>query len=172
MRHKIKEKGKIKGRIRLTTYKAENWFGNLLIWLGLKDRKVLRQWPWKSNLVVLNPNSGLNLFIKHILGDTTYPLEINQGKIGTGDTTPADANTDLETTFLDGIDVAVRTEDDDDEITISFFISDSELTEQEYKEFGVFCGSRLFARSLISPVFDKSVGEDVRIDWNLTLTNT
>jgi len=136
----IKEKIKVTGKYKITTYKA-----------GTSE--VLREFDWINNLVVLNPNSGMNLLAKHLLGDTTYPLEITQAKIGTSDQAPADADTDLIATFLDGILIALKEEVDDDEILISFFIADGELDEQEYKEFGLFCGDRLFARSLITPVF-------------------
>jgi len=156
---KIQDKTKkVKGRYKITTFKAGT-------------NEVLRELGWVDNLVVLNANSGMNLLLKHLAGDTTYPLEITQAKIGTSDQAPADADTDLITTFLDGILVAVIDETAVDTLLISFFIADAELTEQDYKEFGIFCGNRLFARSLISPVYSKSVGEDTRIDYEITVTN-
>jgi len=156
---KIKNKGSIKGRFRFRVYKA-----------GTK--KLIRQTDWIENLIMLGTNTGLNIFIKRLLGIKLYDPEITQAKIGTGDTAPADGDTDLETTVLDNILVAKSTEDSVGVITLEFFIADSGLEEGEYKEFGIFCGNQLFARSLISPTYTKSIGEDTQCEYEITLSNT
>ena len=157
--HKINEKGTIKGRFRIKTYKV-----------GTK--RLLRKTDWIENLIVLNENNGLNLFVRHLLGSASLGLEITQAKIGTGDTAPVDADTDLETTVLAGILVSNSTEESVGVVTFEFFMSDSDLTEGTYKEFGVFCDAQLFARALILPVYSKASGEDSQVEYQVVLTNS
>jgi len=154
-----KNKGIIKGRFRFKIYKA-----------GTK--KLLRQTAWMENLIMLGTNTGLNIFIKRLIGTKVYDPEITKAKIGTGDTAPADGDTDLETTVLDDILVSNSTEESAGVVTFEFFMSDADLTEGTYKEFGIFCVAQLFARALILPVYTKSVGEDTQVEYEITLSNT
>lgn len=156
---KIKNKGTIKGRFRFKTYKA-----------GTK--KIIRQTDWMENLIMLGTNTGLNIFIKRLLGTKLYDPEITKAKIGTGDTAPADDDIDLETTVLDNILVSKSTEESVGVVIIEFFMSDADLTEGTYKEFGIFCGNQLFARSLILPAYTKSEGEDTQCEYQITLSNS
>ena len=178
---KQKDKGTIRGRLRFKTFKAEKgfllWFYNTLpsVYLAFRrkfPRTPIRVGKWNNNLIMLGTNTGLNLFIKRLLGTKLYDPEITQAKIGTGDTAPADADTDLETTVLAGILVSKSTEESAGVVTFEFFMSDADLTEGTYREFGIFCSSQLFARALILPVYSKSVGEDSQVEYTLTLTNS
>lgn len=134
-------------------------------------RAVTWKGPQIQNLIVISANYGLNLVAQSLIGLTTYPLEITQGKIGTGTTTPTNADTDLETTTLSGI-LRANQSHALGVAEIQFFIADSELTNGTYNEFGIFCGAQLFARSIISPAFTKATSEDTGIDYTLTFTNT
>ena len=157
---KIKNnKGILSGRYRFKTFKA-----------GTKE--LIRQTDWIKNLIVSNDNNGLNLVLQELNAQTTYDLAITQAKIGTGDTAPVDGNTDLETptSTVGDILVATRVLTTDD-LTLGFFISDAQLPEGEYKEFGLFCGEQLFARSLISPTYTKSIGEDTTCEYVIEVTN-
>jgi len=156
---KIENKVKITGKYRFKVYKA-----------GTDE--LIRTTDWIHNLIVLNTNSGLNLFAKQLLGTTTYPLEITKAKMGDDDTAPADADTDLVSTVVDNILWADRTEVAVGQVMIAFFIADAEMLNQDYKEFGIFCGDRLFARSIITPTFTKSTSQDVRVEYTITLTNS
>jgi len=156
---KIKNKGKIRGRFRIKTYKA-----------GTKE--LIRQTNWIENLIMLGTNTGLNIFIKRLIGTKAYDPEITQAKIGTGDTAPADGDTDLETTVLAGVLVSKSTEESVGVVTLEFFMSDADLTEGTYKEFGIFCTNQLFARSLILPTYTKSAGEDSQVEYEITLSNS
>ena len=155
----LKNKATIRGRFRIKTYKA-----------GTKQ--LLRQTDWIENLIMLGTNTGLNIFLKRLLGTKLYNPEITQAKIGTGDTAPADDDTDLETTVLAGILISKSTEESVGVVTFEFFMSDADLTEGTYKEFGIFCTDQLFARSLILPVYTKSAGEDSQVEYEITLTNS
>jgi len=155
---KLKDNCGIKGKFRFKTYKA-----------GTK--KVLRVSDWNENLVVLNEGSGMNLLAKRLIGETTYDLKITQAKIGDDNTAATDDDTDLGNTILDGIVVATATETGTSQITLEFFIADAELAEDDYEEFGIFCGNQLFARSVISPTHTKSVGEDTSVEYQVNFSN-
>jgi len=159
MLHKIMNKIKAKGKYRILVYKA-----------GTDE--LLKTTDWISNLIVLNTNSGLNLVAKHLIGDDTYSLEITKAKMGDDDTAPADADTDLGNTVVNDILWASREESSVGVVLFQFFVADSEMPDQDYKEFGIFCGDRLFARSIITPTFTKSSGQDIRVEYQITLTNS
>lgn len=129
-----------------------------------------RTTDWIENLIVSSDTHGLNLIVRQLLGTTTYPLAITQAKIGTGTTAPALTDTDLETTTLDGI-LKANQSISNNSCIIEFFISDLDLTNGTYTEFGIFAGDQLFARSLISPTFTKSSNEDTSVDYQLEFTS-
>lgn len=127
--------------------------------------------PWINNLVVASDNHGLGIIMQQLIGVKTYPLEITQGKIGTGTTPPTSANTDLQTTALAGILRATQTFTATS-CTMEFYISNTDLANGTYTEFGLFCGNQLFARSIISPSYSKSTNEDTGIEYLITSSNT
>jgi hypothetical protein len=155
---KQKSNAGVSGMYRFRTYVA-----------GTK--KLKRVSPWIKNLVVSSANRGVNLLIKGLQGDDTYPIEITQAKIGTGTTPAADADTDLGNIVLAGIPVAVFAEDTNEQLTIQFFIVDGDLANGTYNEFGIFCGARLFARSIISPAYFKGANEDTEVDYVINVNN-
>jgi hypothetical protein len=132
--------------------------------------ELKRETPWIKNKIVSSSNHGLNLFCQHLIGFTVYPLEITQAKIGTGSTAPALGDTDLETPVLSGI---LRSNQlvTNNVTSLEFFISDSDLANGTYTEFGIFAGSQLFARAIISPSFTKASNENVSCEYELTFTS-
>ena len=152
----LKDKGGLKGEYTITVFKA-----------GTKE--VLRKIGPIKNLVVSSTGYGRNLIMRQLTGDVTYGIEITQGKIGSGTTAPTDNDTDLETAVLSNINVAEVSVANDVAI-ISFFIPSGDLANGTYNEFGMFIGSQLFARSIISPAFTKGSNEDTSIDYSLTLS--
>jgi len=156
---KLQSKKIFKGRYRFNIYKA-----------GTK--KLIKRTDWIENLIVLSENRGANIAIKNILGDFTYDLEITSASVGTGDTAPTDADTDLVTPVLENIQIATRAETDDDEATFHFFMNDGELEDGTYKEFAIWCGTQLFARSLISPAYTKTSGQDIDCEYVITIANS
>lgn len=145
----------LKGSYKITTFKA-----------GTKE--VIRETEEISNLIVSSDTYGKNIVARNMIGDTTYPLEIDSAGIGTGNTAPTIADTALETQTLGSIAVATSSVANN-VITIDFFITDAELTNGTYEEFGLFMNGRLFARSIISPAYTKASNEDSLISYQITL---
>jgi len=136
----------------------------------LEDREVISVGPWIHNLVVAGDYRGLGLIAARMGGDTTHDIQITTASIGTGTTPPTDADTDLETEVLDDIPRASQ-EHDERSVMVGFFIPTADLPNGTYNEFAVWCGTRLFARSLMIPAFTKSTNEDVGIEYLFELDN-
>lgn len=145
--------GKLKGHYKISVFKA-----------GTKE--LLRQ-SEHDNLVVYSANAGLGLITQHFVGTTTYALDLNKAAIGTGTTDPAVTDEGLETEVLGDIDRASVVNQDATSVSLDFFITDAELPDGTYSEFGLFAGTQLFARSLIDPAFTKASGEDVLINYGV-----
>lgn len=122
-----------------------------------------------KNKVVLGTGYGRDIILRQLKGDTTYQIEIDSAAIGTGSTAPTDADTGLEASSLSGIVVADSVLGSG-YITLSFFITDAQLANGTYNEFGIFCNSRLFARSLILPALTKASNINISVDYTITLT--
>ena len=155
----LKDNSGIQGKLRFTTYEAGTEI-------------VLRQSDWHKNLVVSNTDHGLNLVLQHLAGTTTYALEITQAKIGDDNTAATNNDTDLGNALVSDIVVATVTETTTSQLTFEFFITDSELAEDTYEEFGIFATNQMFARSIISPGYAKSIGEDTKVEYVINLYNT
>lgn len=153
----ISNSAKLKGRYRFRVYNA-------------LTGELKRTTPWTENLIVSSDGHGLNLITRALTGINTYPLEITQAKIGTGTNSPTLTDTDLQTVVLDGI-IKSNQSISNNTCTLEFFISDLELANDTYTEFGLFAGDQLFARSLITPTFTKSANEDATCDYELTFTS-
>ncbi len=154
--------------------------------VNLKGSFVIKTWCsltgkllWESktieNLVVSGAGGyGRNLIIRSLVGDTTYPIEIDGAKIGTGTNTPADADTDLQTpTTLTGITIIpiANTVVSNDSVVISLYVTNTQLPNGVYTEFGLFSNLRLFSRALISPTFTKGSNQNTTVDYTITLSS-
>lgn len=147
----------IKGKLVISKFKA-----------GTKE--LLNKIEVTNLVVSASTGYGRNLIMRRLGGDTTYGIAIDSGGIGTGTTAPTDADTALETAVLTGINVA-NASVSNDEVIMSFFMTDAELANGTYNEFGVFIGGRLFARAIISPAHTKASGEDTSVDYTFTLSS-
>lgn len=125
--------------------------------------------PRVKNLIVSSSGYGRNLLLRQMSGDTAYPILIDSGAIGTGNTAPADGNTALVTPVLSAIGVALF-ELSNDSLVISFFIPDGDLANGTYKEFAMFMGTQMFSRAIISPDYSKSSGIDTTIEYTVNFT--
>jgi hypothetical protein len=126
------------------------------------------------NIVVINATRGLNILIRHLTDDTAIDLVVSSASIGTGNTAPSVNDTSLDVSVLSGIPVARATANTDNAV-IEFFITDSELADGTYKEFGLFVNrsnEKLFARSLITPNHTKSAGEDTLVEYTITASSS
>lgn len=170
----IKSNFNLKGRYRIMAFKA----GEYKKWLdSLKGFRLPTQAPiplsispWIENLIVNNNDHGLNLIIQRLAGEVTYDIDIANASIGTGTNAPSANDTDLQTPVLTNILLA-RISNTLSTVTAEFFMTDAELADGTYKEFGVFVNSlnkKLFARSLITPNHVKSAGEDTLVEYEFT----
>lgn len=157
MKKEFNEKAGISGKYRFITKKA-----------GTDE--VLRTSEWIDNLVMNGTDTGINLILKTLIGTIT-PNEITSASIGTGTTPPADSDTNLETPVTTGIPRAAQSISPTNVLTILFFITDGDLANGTYNEFGLFCETQIFSRSIISPAYVKSSTEDSIVEYAITINN-
>ena len=165
MKLKLKNGAYLEGRYRIKTWDAEK----VKCYADTKKHAPLSISEEILNKIMLSANYGLDVISRQLGGDDTYPMEIDSASIGTGTTAPAASDTALETPTLSGIvvaDVAYGI----GEVTLTFFITDAQLANGTYTEFGIFQNLRLFARSLILPVFTKASNQNVTVDYTISLS--
>lgn len=127
--------------------------------------------PYIENLIMLDNNIGVNLILRRLANDLTHDIIITSAEIGTGNTTPTNSDTALATPVLTGIaiaDVNISVTN----IMLSVFIPDASLANGTYKEFALRCGTQMFARSLILPVYVKGSNENTTIEYTITGANS
>jgi len=144
---------KLKGRYKITV---------------VENGRVVSESPWIKNLVMQGVSNGTGMITRQLVSDTTYPLGITTAEIGTSATAPAISDTNLVAPVLTAI--PIRTKSATATVaTFSFFIPDGDLANGTYREFGLRAGARLFARSLISPVYTKATGQDAIITYEISV---
>lgn len=181
---RVKSKGKITtGKYRFLTYPALKFPENCtpeqratLKQERLADIKAGRIKPIResetiTNLIMLGTNTGLNIVLQQLGGQTAYPIAIDSASIGTDNTAPTDADTDLIAPVVKDIPKATTTISTNT-LVIEFFITNDELTDGDYKEFGLYCGTQIFARSIITPTYSKAANEDTLVEYTITATNS
>lgn len=144
---------KVAGRLTIRTY---------------RDGALLRQSQPLPNKVVMGTGYGRNLIARALVGDATYPLEIDSASIGDDDTAPVDGDTDLGNALVEDIPITNKTAVDDI-VTVDVFVADANLPDDTYEEFGLFSDGRLFSRIIISPPYTKATGEDTLFSYELAL---
>jgi len=158
--NKVRVKQKLKrpqGRFRFITTDSETG-------------EVKRISDWNKNLVVNGTGTGVNIIARLLANDNTYSLAITKAKIGTGTNAPADSDTDLQTPTFTKNTVADQ-EVSANTVIISFFLTNAELANGTYTEFGIFAGTQLFARSIISPSYTKGTNEDTTVEYEIDVNN-
>lgn len=135
--------------------------------------KLLYQSKPIKNRIVSSSGYGRNIVIRNLAGDNTYPIEIDGAIIGTGTSTPSDSDTNLQTpTTLTGITVipVASSVVSNDSVVMSFYVTDVQLPNGTYNEFGLKCGSQLFSRAIISPAFTKGTNQNTTVDYTIQLS--
>lgn len=125
-----------------------------------------RETGWIKNLVMNNGNNGIRLLVQHLLNNKTNQIEIDSASIGTSNQAPSASDTDLIAPVTTGVAVA-KSANLGATAQFDFFITDAQLPDGTYREFGIFCGPNIFARSLIDPEFTKVSNEDVTITYEI-----
>jgi hypothetical protein len=143
--------------------------GSLVIWKFKDGKAVAVSRPMPNKVVSGSGGYGRNLILRALKGDTLYPLAITSASIGTGNTAAADSNTDLQTAVVTGISITNITITNN-VMQVDVFVADGALPNGTYKEFGLFCGTQLLCRIIISPDYTKGTGEDTLFSYTLTLT--
>jgi hypothetical protein len=133
--------------------------------------EVLFVSPWIKNLIMLGTNTGVNILLQNLANVTAYSPIITSAEIGTGTTAPAASDTNLATPTVTGIAVASSSVSSGS-ILLSFFIPSASLANGTYKEFGLRCGTQLFARSLITPNYTKGTNQDTTIEYTINGANS
>ena len=151
----MKDKAYFRGKMKIETF---------------KEGEKIRETDWMENLIVSSTGHGRNLVVRQLAGNQTYGMEISSAEIGTGTLTPVDATTDLVTPVVTGVDIGNAVVTDDDEVTLSIFMSDATLPDGTYKEFLLRIGAQAFSAIVISPNYSKSTGEDSVFTYVITLT--
>lgn len=172
------KKGTIyKARKLLAKYSPDKAY---LMIQNLFEKNFIGVGAQNNNIIVSGTNTGRNLIAQQ-LGDylnigvnTTYPLRISYGEMGTGSTTPANSDTQL-TTPSDRTPIALSTVSGN-VVTSQFFWADAELANATYYEFGTFTGGsatlssgQLFNHALFSPSYTKASGEDTTVEVEFTI---
>lgn len=133
---KLKRNSKIKGKFKILTHEA-----------GTKN--LISETGWIENVVSTAENHGLNLFIKHLFGDVTYPLPITHARFGTTDVTPTETDSDIDSPLDYNIEIALRELISTTEMEITFFAANAFIPDDTYYTFATYCGGRTFSMALI-----------------------
>lgn len=128
--------------------------------------EVLKTSDWIDNLIMFGADTGVQLLLRRLANDTTYDTIITSAEIGTGTTAPTNADTNLQTPSVTGIIVASNSVSTGS-ILLSFFIPSGSLSNGTYNEFGLRCGTKLFARSIITPAYTKGTNQDTTIEYTI-----
>ena len=163
MKKTKKENWKLAGKVRVISTCAETG-------------KLLKTTPWSKNLIVLGTNLGLNLVMQRLATNNTYTLNIKFGEIGTGTTTPLEADTGMETAVTR---VATSYSASSSNVaTVQFFFPDSILANGTYTEFGTFvdgtstlASGQFFNHVLFASSYVKASGVDTTIEVQFNTNN-
>ncbi len=130
----------------------------------------------QQNLVMQGTNTGIGLITQRLLSTNTYTLNVNYGAIGTGSTAPAITDTQL-VAEVARTTVALGQSSGPTNASFQFFFTDASLTNQTYREFGVFIDAsatansgQIFNRALFTSPYAKVMGTDttVQVDFNFS----
>jgi hypothetical protein len=133
-----------------------------------RDGELVRQSPRMRNKVVTSEGYGRNLILRWLAGDATLPIVIDSAAVGDDDTAAADADTGLGNALVSDIPITNMSVTDN-VLNVDVFVSDANLPDDTYEEFGLFMNGRMLTRVIISPAYTKASGEDTLFSYELTL---
>lgn len=169
----VNERFKMKGRFQiLSIAKRPPWIP-VNVWLQMRregnlEDQIIHRSPVMENLVMLSANRGVNLFLQHLAGDTTFPLALTSLSIGTGTNPVTAADTGLQTPVTSGIVPALLSITAPDTLYSEWFLTDGELPDGDYTELGLYTGTQLFTRALIDPAHEKDPLTDTLIVYTIS----
>lgn len=133
-----------------------------------RDGELVWQSERIRNKVVTSEGYGRNLILRWLAGDAALPIVIDTASLGDDDTAAANGDTDLGNPLVEDIPITNATATDN-VLNVDVFVSDANLPDDTYEEFGLFMSGRLLARIIISPAYTKASGEDTLFSYELTL---
>lgn len=153
------------GTITIRSYKA-----------GTKE---LLQEIVQKNLIMQGTNTGKDLFVQWLISGYTgsnIGLGINYGAIGTGSTTPAVTDTQLQSESA-RVTPSFAQDSGNTKAILQFFFPDLSLANTTYREFGMFVGGtavansgNIFNRALFSSAYTKVSGTDTTVQCDIEFT--
>jgi hypothetical protein len=143
-------------------------FRGVLTIKKFKDGKLISESGPFKNKVVSSSGYGRNIILRQLAGDITYAVEIDSASFGSGSTAAADGDTALETSVVSGVSITNMVVSGST-LTVDVFVADGTLTNGTYREFGLFCNGRLFAR-VVHAAYTKASGEDTLFSYTLNAT--
>jgi hypothetical protein len=132
-------------------------------------RELLKELGPFKNKFVSSEGYGRNLLLRQMTGDDALPIEITSVALGDDDTPAADGDTGLGNELIDDIpltSISVA----NNVLSLDVFVSDANLPDDTYAEFGLFATDRLMARIVIDPAYTKASGEDTLFSYELTIS--
>ena len=160
------EEASIKGTVTIRAYKA-----------GTKE--LIRELSF-PNMIMQGSSTGKDLIVQKLIaaytGSDPYTLHITHGVIGTSQTTPTAADTQLGAESA-RTPLAFGQDNGYNMAVMQFFFPDSSLTNQTYYEFGIVVDGtsgantgKLFNHALFGTPYSKSAGVDTTIEVDITFT--
>lgn len=153
MAKRVADHSQIAGHLTITRIRADG------------SREVLGPFP---NKVVSSSGHGRNLLLRRLAGDETYGIALTSAALGTNATAAADGDTNLNTPTETGLGIT-QSAVTNDELVVDVFCADGDIANATYREFGLFIGSQLFCRVVISD-YAKASGEDTLFTYTLNAT--
>ena len=173
----MNSKFSLSGSYRIVTLRSKPGWVPQKIWMKLYHAGLLKPWiknisPVYHNLIMMDTDVGLNLVMRQLAGDTRYPLEIDSAGIGTGSTAPSSSDTNLEAPVVVGIVKSTGELTDVSTLFTEWFFTNDDLPDGTYTELALFCGTRIWCRSIISPSHTKGPSEDTLFEYSITCANS
>lgn len=152
----------MKGRVRIITTRSGS-------------DEILRETPWRENLIMLGANTGKTLILNHLNGSQGTPLYLEYAEMGFGTGTPTIADVTLGSPQSRALwstgTIAANV------LTLQYLFADGALPNGTYREFGTFSNGTavvssgsLFNRILFGTAYTKASGEDTTVEVEFTIT--
>ena len=155
---KVKNKSKITGKFRF-------------IFSDPITKEVTQTTDWQENLISNADTCGHNLFLRHLYGDITYPLEITRARFGTTNVTPLDTHTDIDSPLAYDIEIASKEINSTIQRTWFFFAPSVFIPDDTYYTFACYAGNKVFGMHLLDSPLVKSGSTDITIEYSYTVNN-
>ena len=158
-----------------TIKKSDDSFGikGKVRWIATdNDGNKIRKSEWSNNVVTTITKTDI---LDRLNADTTYDLIIDYLDIGTSNTTPTAADTNLTA----GVARAAKVTGTrvSNTLTLNFYFTDAGLANGAYWEVGLFSDAtatlgngRLRNHALFGTVLNKGTGENITVEVALTIT--